>query len=180
MTSATVRASSASSLCPLRRAGRSASTLKSCSSPSSPHQCSSLRLKVWQLLSEIVMCWQRLLYSWFKRQECKWVLILANVFFFFGDRSRPLPVGFAVPPAECEGRRLPGAAWLAWNRSRPVRAQRGGEGVCACSGNSNIQRHKSSLGSPGATKVGGERRVLLPQSSASEGQDSATRAWHPL
>lgn len=37
-------------------------------------------------------------------------------------------------------------------------------------------RHQGSLGSPGATKVGGERRVLLPQSSASEGQDSGPRA----
>uniref|UniRef100_A0A4W6C5V3 AP-3 complex subunit beta n=1 Tax=Lates calcarifer TaxID=8187 RepID=A0A4W6C5V3_LATCA len=39
----------------------------------------------------------------------------------------------------------------------PLRAQRGGEGVCACSGNSNIQRHRGPLGSPGAPKDGGEQ-----------------------
>lgn len=92
-------------------------------------------------------------------------------------RSRPLPVGFIVPPAECQGRRLPGVARLAWSRPRPLRAQRGGEGVCACSGNSNIQRHRGPLGSPRAPKAGWERGLLLPQSSASEGLE---RASHPV
>jgi len=69
-------------------------------------------------------------------------------------RSRPLPVGLIVPLAECQGRRLPGAARLARSRPRPLRAQRGGEGFCACSGNSNLQRHKGgpSGGSPGGLR----------------------------
>lgn len=84
-------------------------------------------------------------------------------------RSRPLPAGFTVPPAQRQGRRLPGVARLARSRPRPLRAQRGGEGVCACSGNSNIQRHRGPRASPGAPKAGGERGWLLPQSGASTG-----------
>lgn len=74
-----------------------------------------------------------------------WIL-LSDISVF--SRSRPLPAGLVVPPTECQGRRLPGAARLARGRPRPLCAQRGGEGVCACSGNSNSQRQGTSRGPP--------------------------------
>lgn len=60
--------------------------------------------------------------------------------FFCINRQRPFPTWLAVSPAEYQNRRLPGAARLARISTRPLRAQRGGEGFCACRGNSYSQR----------------------------------------
>lgn len=59
---------------------------------------------------------------------------------FLPNRQRPLPTWLAVSPAEYQSRRLPGAARLARISTWSLRAQRGGEGFCACRGNSYSQR----------------------------------------
>lgn len=65
--------------------------------------------------------------------SCLWCVFLTN-------RQRPFPTWLAVSPAEYQSGRLPGAARLARISTRPLRAQRGGEGFCACRGNSYSQR----------------------------------------
>lgn len=98
----------------------------------------------------------------------------------FACRSRPLPAGFTVAPAERQGRRLPGVARLARSRPRPLRAQRGGEGVCACSGNSNIQRHRGLPRGPRKLE-GSEGRSFpraVPQRGARERERAAPRPLH--
>lgn len=173
MTSATVRASSASSLCPLRKAGRSASTLKSCSSPSSPHQCLSLRLKVWQLGVGKDYC---VLGSKDKNVNECWFLPI----FLFGIDRDHFQLGSLshLLNAKAGGyQELP-----EWPETAPdpsVRNVEVKESVRAVE-TVTYRDTRAPWALQGATKVGGERWVLLPQSSASEGQDCVTRAWHPL
>lgn len=161
-TSGTGLVSSGSLLFPLRRAGPSVNTPRNCFWPSNLHLCLSLLLKVQKthLMLDRLFC--KMTYN--RHLAC------------FLCRSRPFPVGVFVPSAERQSWGLPGVAWLARVGPRSLRAQRGGEGVCACSGNSNIQRHKGPLEFlRGAPNSRGEQGLLLLQSSASEGSRRVTQ-----